>query len=75
MVIRGKDKMKKFDQTNVVYEFSSEDCAAHYTSGTKLALRKQISEHSRNKKEELVVNIHQNMYNHEFDFKSVKIKD
>ena len=75
IVVLGKDTTNKLDQTNVVYEFSCKDCSAHYIGETKRVLKKRMSEHSRNKNEELVVNIHRNIFNHEFDFESVKIKD
>ena len=68
LVVLGKDKTKKLERTNIVYEFS---CIGE----TKRALNKRISDHRNNKNEKAVVHVHKSTYKHDFDFDSVKITD
>ena len=53
LVVLGKDKTNKLEQTNVVYEFSCKYCDVRYIGETKRALNKRISEHRNNKNEKL----------------------
>ena len=75
LVVLGKDKTNKLEQTNVVYEFSCKDCDARHIGETKHALNKRISEHRNNKNEKAVVHVHKSTYKHDSDFDSVNIKD
>ena len=53
LVVLGKNKTNKLEQTNVVYELSCKDCDARYIGETERALNKRISEHRNNKNEKL----------------------
>ena len=58
LVVLGKHKTNKLEETNVVYEFSFKDCDARYVGETKRALNKRISEHRNNKNEKECIQKH-----------------
>ena len=71
----GKDVTKKWDRTNIVYKFTCKNCPAAYIGETKRTLKKRINEHRNNKNEDSVVNMHQNSFNHQFDWEGAVILD
>lgn len=69
----GKDTTKKWEQTNVVYQFYCKDCPATYVGETKRSLKIRINEHKKHKTENSVVSLHEINNNHTFDWVRAKI--
>lgn len=75
-VIRlGKDSTNLWDMNGIVYKFNCNDCSATYIGESKRTLKTRISEHKNRKKVETVVNRHQIVHNHSFNFENVKVID
>ena len=70
----GKDTLKKFENTEIVYKFSCKKCPAIYIGQCKRELNERIEDH---KKANLnsVVGIHQNIPEHHFDYDNTQILD
>ena len=77
VIILGKDKSNKRDNTGIVYKFNCKNCPASYVGETKRALKNRISEHINNKNKESVVFNHKRQFNpnHEFDWEKTQILD
>ena len=48
----GKDKTKKFEETNIVYKIPCNDCSSVYIEQTKRSLQDRISEQKKCKNDE-----------------------
>lgn len=73
----GKDRLDKWDETNVVYEIHCNDCDATYVGQTKRNLKKRIDEHKKTPSDKLLpIPSHvKNNNTHSFSFENVKILD
>ena len=78
LIIRGKDKLNKFQQTPKVYQIECKDCDATYVGETKRELSVRISEHFDNWKldsdKHNVVTEHRKL-GYRFNWKGVKVLD
>ena len=71
----GKDPIDKSDLTGVVYKFRCNLCPASYVGQTKRSLSARINEHKSCRIDNSVVSSHILEFNHDFDWKNVKILD
>ncbi|KYM96993.1 hypothetical protein ALC62_12327, partial [Cyphomyrmex costatus] len=74
----GKDKLDKFNNTNVVYKIDCLNCDCSYVGQTKRNLKTRIKEHKADLKKlqnKSVVSKHQIEYNHTMDWDNVHILD
>ncbi|KYM95315.1 hypothetical protein ALC62_14037, partial [Cyphomyrmex costatus] len=74
----GKDKLNKFDNTNVVYKINCKDCDMSYVGQTKRRLRTRLKEHRDDLKKSnnnSVVSKHQLNCKHDIDWDNTAILD
>ncbi|KYN07988.1 hypothetical protein ALC62_01038 [Cyphomyrmex costatus] len=74
----GKDKLDKFDNTNVVYKINCKDCDMTYVGQTKRRLKTRLKEHRDGWKRinnTSVVSKHQVNCNHDIDWDNTAILD
>lgn len=71
----GKDVVKKWDRTNIVYKFTCKDCPACYIGETKRSFLTRVNEHRKNTSLASVVYNHRQNMHHDFDWDNAKILD